>query len=1046
MSATPEPGSIKDLETINEYLAQVSRGSKPQAIDVDAIDTDLQGVAAQAVRLGELIEDEMDQAEELGHGNFDRPLGTRANNPLTKDFDAIRTNLAAPYQIAAGVTAKDFTFDVSDGNDYLRFMKNAVGHLRGQRLELEHQAFTDSLTSLGNRNAYNRDLDSIWEKGQEHTIAFIDVDGLKYCNDHFGHLAGNRYILEVAECLRLHTREGEKLYRIGGDEFVLLALDTDVDELAARLEACRASLGGHFMGDSQVPYSFSYGCAHAKPEAGDNRRQMMNDADRRMYSYKLTNSVRNRIHRPETVLDHALETYTDFHGVQDRIFQAMALTSTGRYLFICNVDTDRSHWSRNAVHDFDLPDANVLHMDKVWGEHIHPDDYPAWRADIDEIMLGKKRHHNMRYRARDASGAYVMVSCVGVRLDGNGDEEEPTLFVGSITNAALVEGTDPATGLDDVRALTTAVSERKDALKATDIVAFKVEDLDQVNSLYGYETGNDALNQLTGRIQSKLIRSGRLFRGYGLQFVLMFDEQPDVDLADVADEVKSALTRPVRIQNLDIPLTVHVVYARYPVISTQPLSVLSDLNRRLEAVSRSNPKNIPAALRAGTFSREAQSDRVDGLTGLLRGNDFLYAADLHRAMHPDEPRVLVALDLGHMRVFNEWYGRAAGDALIAEVGSSLQSLEATGVGFAGFWGQDDFVAYIPGSKKAIEDLYMRVSSIVSSRDDSIGFLPAFGVAPIARSERIDITLYDKAKSALDAAKNDFKERIKYFQPEAYALREEEHRLLSAFQRALNQGQVTFFVQPQFNIESQKIAGGEVLARWQREDGSFVSPGVFVPLLERNGFVVTLDRHIWSLAFNWISRRLKEGLPCVPVSINVSQIDLLSLDVAAHLDRLAVKYAVPTRLIKVEITESAFADSPETVNKLVENLHDLGFSVYIDDFGSGSSSLGMLQNIDADVIKLDGRFMRGTGLGTKSNDIVESVVNMAWAIGMPVVVEGAETQEQVDFLKHLGCRYVQGFYYYKPMPVEEFDKLLDEPGKIDPRGIYLRESQGGGTNK
>lgn len=1044
MDATPKPGQAKDLETINEYLAQVSRGSKPRAIDVDTIDTRLKGVAKQAVRLGELIEDELAQAAELGQGNFDRPLNTPADNPLTKDFDAIRTNLAAPWRIAAGVTAEDFSFDVEEDNDYLRFMKSAVGQLRGQRLELEHQAFTDSLVGLGNRNAYNRDLDAIWEEGREHTIAFIDVDGLKYCNDHFGHLAGNRYILEVAECLRLHTLEGEKLYRIGGDEFVLLALGTGADELAARLEACRTSLGGHYMGDSQVPYSFSYGCAHAKPEAGDNRRQMMNDADRRMYSYKLTNSVRNRIHRPEAVLDRPLNTYEDFHGVQDRIFQAMALTSTGRYLFICNVDTDRSHWSRNAVHDFDLPDENVLHMDRIWGEHIHPDDFDAWREDINEIMLGKKCYHNMRYRARDASGAYVMVSCVGVRLDGVGGE--PTLFVGSITNAALAEGTDPATGLDDVRALISAVSERKDALKATDIVAFKVEDLDRINNLYGYETGNDALNQLTGRVRSKLTKSSRLFRGYGLQFALMFDEQPDIELADVADAVQSALAKPVQIQNLDIPLTVHVVFARYPVISTQPLSVLSDLNRRLEAASRSNPKSVPAALRAGSFSREAQTDRVDGLTGLLRGNDFLYAADLHRGMHPDEPRVLVALDLGHMRIFNEWYGRAAGDALIAEVGSSLQGLEATGVGFAGFWGQDDFVAYVPGSKKAIENLYMRVSSIVSSRNDSIGFLPALGVAPVARAERIDITLYDKAKSALDTAKNDFKERIKYFQPEAYALREEEHCLLSAFQRALSQGKITFFVQPQFNIESQKVAGGEVLARWQREDGSFVSPAVFVPLLERNGFVVTLDRHIWSLTFNWVSKRLREGLPCVPVSINVSQIDLLSLDVAAHLDRLAVKYAVPTRLIKVEITESAFADSPETVNKLVEDLHNLGLSVYIDDFGSGSSSLGMLQNIDADVIKLDRRFMRGAGVGAKSNDIVESVVNMAWAIGMPVVIEGTETQEHVDFLKRLGCRYVQGFYYYRPMPVEEFEALLDEPGKIDPRGIYLRESQGGGTNK
>ena len=399
-----------------------------------------------------------------------------------------------------------------------------------------------------------------------------------------------------------------------------------------------------------------------------------------------------------------------------------------------------------------------------------------------------------------------------------------------------------------------------------------------------------------------------------------------------------------------------------------------------------------------------------------------------------------------MRVYNEWYGRARGDSLIAEVGSALQSLEADGLGFAGYWGQDDFVAYVPGSPDDIQRLYDRIAHIVSSRDDSIGFLPACGVCPIGHGERIDITLYDKAKSALKRAKNDFKERIKYFQPETFVKREEEHRMLSAFQRAITRGKIVFYLQPQVNIATGKIAGAEALARWREEDGTFVSPGVFVPLLEHNGFAVTLDRYIWNLVFSWLGRRIAAGEPCVPVSINVSQIDLLSIDVADHLDRLAMKYAVPTDTVKVEITESAYVENPKVINEFVERLHGLGFSVYIDDFGSGSSSLSMLQDIEADVIKLDGRFMSKAGEEGKSDNIVESVVNMAWTIGMPVVIEGVETQEQLDFLRGLGCRYVQGFYYYRPMPAEDFGRLIDDPEHTDPRGIYLLDSQGGGTKK
>ena len=923
-------------------------------------------------------------------------------------------------------------------------LSGVVEKLRGDHRSLEESAYVDALTGLANRAAYMRDMDGLWKRRERHTIAFADIDGLKYCNDHFGHIEGNRYIVEAAEHLRLHAKPNERVYRIGGDEFMVISREATAEQLQERLEACRASLAQLHMGDSGVPFSFSYGCAHANPDDGDDRQQLVSEADRRMYDYKLTNTVRIKRHERQREAFHGTD---DFMGIQDRIFQAMALTAPGRYLFICNVDTDRSHWSRNAVNDFGLKSESAYDMGSIWVEHIHPDDREAWKHDIEDVFAGRKHHHSMRYRAKDAKGRYVMVTCTGIRLDGQ--EDEPSLFVGSIVNSSIAESTDPATGIDDVRALMSNITARRDANRPTDIIAFKVDGLDRVNTLYGYEMGNRALSVLTGRVLSGIHGSARLFRSYGAQFALVFDSQPDIELVEYTKALRGVLAAPIRIEGISFPLETHVVHARYPSITSQPLTVLSDINRRVDAVERTQAPAPSKRLAAADapFAGEGFSDRVDGLTGLLRGNDFLYAADAHRARHPNEDRALIALDLGHMRVYNEWYGRARGDSLIAEVGSYLQSLEAGGLGFAGYWGQDDFVAYVPGTRDDIRRIYDRVARIVSSRDDSIGFLPACGVCPIELGERIDITLYDKAKSALAHAKSDFKERIKYFQPETYVRREEEHRMLSAFQRALNQGKIMFYLQPQVNMATGRIAGAEALARWRETDGSFVSPGVFVPLLERNGFAVTLDRHIWNLVFAWISSRLKQGLPCVPISINVSQIDLLSIDVAEHLDHLAMKYSVPTSNVKVEITESAYVENPQVVDRFVKRLHSLGFSVYIDDFGSGSSSLSMLQDIEADVIKLDGRFMSSASGGEgKSDDIVESVVRMAWTIGMPVVIEGVETVEQRDFLQSLGCRYVQGFYYYRPMPAEEFEKLIDKAEATDPRGIYLLEGQGGGTKK
>lgn len=944
-------------------------------------------------------------------------------------------------QLNACLTALSSVRDLSqpEVQQLLAEATDAAACLRDHMAKLRTDAYIDALTGLPNRTAYDYDITCVWNRQLEHTIAYIDIDGLKICNDHFGHPAGNRYITKVANCLKLHCHPDEHIYRIGGDEFVLISMTDSADMLSQRLEACRASLATSTFDDGKTPMSYSYGCTHANPLAGDVLHKMTAEADRRMYDYKFTNAARNRMSRAFDEQHHTLDTLADFHAVQDRIFQALALTDIGRYLFICNVDTDQSHWSHNAIQDFGLPSGIIYQMDKVWSQHIHPDDVDAWRQDIEEVMSGKKHRHNMRYRAKDASGRYVTVTCSGIRLDGN--DNEPTLFAGSITNASIVENTDPATGVDDVRALMTAIEKRKELAKPTDLVAFKFENIDRINAVYGFQTGNDILAELTGRVLSRFDGSGELYRSYGLQFVLMFDSQPDIDLSDIAQEVQHTLMAPIAAHSIEIAPVAHTTFARYPSIVSQPLTMLSSLNRRLDAEMRSKaPTHLGQSDPAKIIGRTAY-DRRDKMTGLMRGNDFLYAADLHRSAHTHENRAIVAIDLGRMRVFNEWYGRQAGDALIAEVGGALLALRADCGGFAGYWGQDDFVAYIPGDRETIDTLYQRIQAIVASRDDSVGFLPAFGVCPIGPEERIDILLYDRAKAALNRARQDFRDRIKYFEPETYAQREREDYLLSAFQRALSQGHITFYIQPQYDMEAKKIVGGEALARWIDEGGNYISPGMFVPLLERNGFAVTLDRHIWNLVFTWLSKRLAQGLPCVPISINVSQTDLISLDVADQLERLAIRHAVPTHFIKVEITESAYADNPEDIKTLTNKLRTLGFSVLIDDFGSGASSLSMLQAADADVIKLDGRFMSmETDQVDKSENIIRSVINMSWQIGMPVIVEGVETDKQVAFLRDLGVRYIQGFYYYRPMPTESFEELIASNDSIGPRDILLHNSE------
>lgn len=1026
-------------EALFHYLEELATNPEHAHLDTSQFTAEDLPLLRQAIELGELIVDERGQAEELAEGIFspDRTKNHLENNPLTESFENIRTNLAVPTAIASAIHQDDYSLEFAAENEYLSQLKRSVEELRKRHRELEHNAYTDFLTGVGNRAAFNRDTEAAWETKTAHTLAFVDIDGLKYCNDHFGHAEGNKYIKEVANCLLLRRRSGERIYRLGGDEFVILSPCASESEMEERLEACRTSLINTHVVDNDFHYSFSFGCSHADPSSGDSHAKLVSDADKRMYDYKLMHGAH---HNSRSIAINPADT-SGLERLEERIFQAMSFQADGRYLFVCNIDTDISRWSRNAITDFDLPGEVMHNMGEIWASHIHPDDRKAWRSDIGEIFSGKKHHHSMGYRAKNSSGRYVMVNCSGVRLDGAGDE--PTLFVGTIVNRNAADGTDPATGLDDVRALATEIDRRKHRNLPTDFIVIKIGGIAEINAAYGLETGNDALSQAADHLISQIAGKAHLYRTYGLQFIMVPNESDVTDLEQYADDVRAALEQPVHVQGSNVILPVVTAGVHYESITSQALSVLSDLNRRIETTRRSamNAGVSPDPMRLTSENILSPANDADSLTGLMHSSEFLSRATKHSRMHLDRQQCMIAIDLGHMRIYNEWYGRQKGDSLLAEVGAALTALEVTGAGIAGHWGQDDFSVYMPLDSQAINVLYDRIKETVASHDDSIGFMPAFGVCPLQPGADVNISDYDKAKFALEDTKDNFKNRIAFFNAEKYRRREEEHLLLSEFQRALASNRVNFFLQPQYNMVTDHIVGAEALARWQRVDGTYVSPGVFVPLLERNGFIVALDRHIWEQVFIWISKCFNKGLTPPPISINVSRIDIASIDVAACLNALSEKHGVPSRFIKVEITESMYTQDQRVVEKLSTELKKLGFSIYMDDFGSGQSSLSMLSDIDIDAVKLDGGFLsEKEGAKNRATDIIKSVVEMTHSLDLPIIVEGVETEEQAQFLKDSGCRYAQGFLFYRPMPPCDFETVLHDTEKLCVRGIIGPETE------
>ena len=416
--------------------------------------------------------------------------------------------------------------------------------------------------------------------------------------------------------------------------------------------------------------------------------------------------------------------------------------------------------------------------------------------------------------------------------------------------------------------------------------------------------------------------------------------------------------------------------------------------------------------------------RNDPLTGLPATDEFLRRSNAFVAAHSDGPWCIIKLDVGHMTIFNEWYGKARGDELLAAVGAALDALGDADWGVAGYWGQDDFLLLMAYDPVAIEQVYDDMRHVVASFDDSIGFLPAMGVYPLATPAHVSIDECSKAVYAARLAKRSYKDRVGYFKPAEYARHQREHTLLSRFQRALTEDRIEFYLQPQVNIDTGQIVGAEALARWRAQDGTYVSPGEFIPVLEHSGFVASLDQYLWRRVITWLARRVAAGERVVPVSLNVSRVDIDSFDVAQCVEQLLEQVSVPAHLVKFEITESALAQDRETVGALIARLKALGCSVHMDDFGCGQSSLAMLRDVAVDAIKLDRSFLPTGGYrDDRAVDIMQSVAALSRSLGVPVVVEGVETADQLALVRTLGLSYVQGYYYHRPMDPGAFEQLL-----------------------
>ncbi|MCQ2572739.1 MAG: GGDEF domain-containing phosphodiesterase [Treponema sp.] len=418
------------------------------------------------------------------------------------------------------------------------------------------------------------------------------------------------------------------------------------------------------------------------------------------------------------------------------------------------------------------------------------------------------------------------------------------------------------------------------------------------------------------------------------------------------------------------------------------------------------------------------SEEIDSFTGLYTRRGFVAHAEEYVNERAQSDLCVIAMDVEHFRLFNKWYGRPEGDKLIKRISVFLLEMDRMFDTVSGYAGADNFFIILDNQPVVIDYLMRGISEILAKFDGIEGFRMAFGACCIV-GEKYDIRdAMDSAITAVERILGNYQEQICWFQKDMLSDIEHELQIAPEVERALLEHEFTFYLQPKYSVSDKKIVGSEALVRWLHKKRGLIPPAEFIPIIEKNGLVTRVDMYIWELVCETIKKWMDESLDIAPVSVNVSRIDIDSVDVPEIFENLVQKYQIDRKYLEIEITESAFVEDTRGLKNVVQKLRAAGFKVLIDDFGSGYSSLNMLKDLQADVLKMDIKFfdLNNTNY-EKGVDIIESVLNMSHKMKLSVIAEGVETEDQINVIKNIGLNYVQGFYYYKPMSVIEYEKMM-----------------------
>ena len=433
-------------------------------------------------------------------------------------------------------------------------------------------------------------------------------------------------------------------------------------------------------------------------------------------------------------------------------------------------------------------------------------------------------------------------------------------------------------------------------------------------------------------------------------------------------------------------------------------------------------------LRAGNAIEKSKVRflEYDFLTGIYGQQKFYQATRELLDQRAGANFAFIHFDIDRFRIINTLYGSKEGDRLIHFVAGAIRKvMTAYGRGTYGRLGGDVFGMCVPYEDGAA--IYHILEGIRAEiRKHSVHYYleTCAGIYLVDDPDMEVAAMHDNAEIAAAQCKGQYMVHdVLYTEEIGQKVLREQH-IIDEMDAALAEQQFIVYFQPKYQLKKMAPYGAEALVRWKKPGGEIVLPNEFIPIFERNGFITKLDDYVWEKVCQFIDSELSQGRNPAPISVNVSRVNLYNPDFMDSLIDLIHRYHIPPHYLNLELTESVFSEDAELIQRAVNYLHDVGFTILMDDFGSGYSSLNILKDVDLDVLKIDMKFFSKGNTAEKGAKIIEAVIRMAESLDMMVIAEGVEEKHQVDFLNDLGCDYIQGYYFGRPMSQDQYEKLTN----------------------